>query len=80
MYHRTDDQVYYGLAGLFYIDDKDSLSIGLPTEYGVDDIPLVLQDRAFNQDGTLRYVDNRHGRMMGMKGVPCWSTVLYALH
>jgi blue copper oxidase len=68
MYHRTGIQVYYGLAGLFYIDDEPSNALGLPSTYGIDDIPLVLQDRSFNQDGSLRYLGSMHDRMMGMMG------------
>jgi FtsP/CotA-like multicopper oxidase with cupredoxin domain len=68
MYHRTGIQVYYGLAGLFYIDDPRSDALDLPSEYGVDDIPLVLQDRSFNEDGSFRYASSMHDRMMGMMG------------
>lgn len=67
-WHRTGAQVYQGLAGLFYIDDDLSAALDLPNEYGVDDIPLVLQDRSFNSDGSFRYVDNMHQRMSGMLG------------
>lgn len=68
MYHRTGIQVYQGLAGLFYVEDEETHELGLPSEYGVDDIPLVLQDRAFNRDGSLRYSNSMHDRMMGMMG------------
>jgi len=68
MYHRTGIQVYYGLAGLFYIDDPRSNALNLPSDYGVDDIPLVLQDRSFNEDGSFRYASSMHDRMMGMMG------------
>lgn len=68
MYHRTGIQVYQGLAGLFYIDDEQADSLNLPSEYGIDDIPLVLQDRAFNRDGTFRYASSMHDRMNGMMG------------
>ena len=43
--HQTGRQVWQGLAGLFIIDDDESLKSGLPNEYGVDDIPVVIQDR-----------------------------------
>jgi FtsP/CotA-like multicopper oxidase with cupredoxin domain len=66
--HRTGIQVYFGLAGLLYIDDEHSKSLDLPSTYGVDDIPLVLQDRSFNQDGSLLYLGSMHDRMMGMMG------------
>ena len=55
MLHETGRQVYQGLAGLIYVEDDASSALELPSTYGVDDIPLVLQDRAFNADGSFRY-------------------------
>ena len=54
----TATQVYKGLAGLFYIDDEVSESLNIPKEYGVNDIPLVIQDRSFNDDGSFLYETN----------------------
>ena len=68
LHQYTGAQVYQGLAGLFYIDDEYSMSLDIPKTYGVDDIPLVIQDRNFNSDGSLRYVSNMHERMVGMQG------------
>jgi Putative multicopper oxidases len=51
-YPSTAEQVIKGLAGLFLIDDEESDALGLPSHWGVDDIPLVLQDRRFNADGS----------------------------
>ena len=68
MLHRTGIQVYYGLAGLFYIDEKDTESLNLPSKYGIDDIPLILQDRSFNRDGSFRYLGSMHDRMIGAMG------------
>jgi blue copper oxidase len=44
--------VIKGLAGLLVIDDEESDALGLPSRWGVDDIPLILQDRRFNADGS----------------------------
>ena len=55
MVPRSGYQIYHGLAGLIYVDDEESARLDLPTDYGVDDVPLVLQDRAFNPDGSLTY-------------------------
>lgn len=66
--HQTGAQVYHGLAGLFIIDDEGSQKLGLPQEYGVDDIPCTIQDRRFNRDGSLSYIGSMHDRMMGMEG------------
>jgi bilirubin oxidase len=43
----TARQVHAGLAGFFLIEDENSLTLGLPNTYGVDDIPLAVQDRTF---------------------------------
>ncbi len=48
----TAAHVYRGLAGLWIVDDENSN--GLPSDYGIDDIPLVIQDRNFDDDGSLR--------------------------
>ncbi|MBI5341536.1 MAG: multicopper oxidase domain-containing protein [Mycolicibacterium rufum] len=47
----TEKHVYRGLAGLFIVDDDPQ--VDLPHEYGVDDIPLILQDRRFTGAGAL---------------------------
>ncbi|GKU27587.1 multicopper oxidase mco [Clostridium folliculivorans] len=54
----TATQVYSGLAGLFYVDDEISKNLNIPKEYGVNDIPLVIQDRSFNKDGSFKYDTN----------------------
>jgi FtsP/CotA-like multicopper oxidase with cupredoxin domain len=51
----TRDHVNRGLAGLFILDDPDNPASGeLPHEYGVDDIPLIVQDRNISDSGELR--------------------------
>lgn len=53
----TAQQVYRGLAGMFLIDDEtntDLATLGLPTAYGRDDIPVIIQDKTLNRDGTLQ--------------------------
>ncbi len=70
--HQTGRQVYHGLAGLFIIDDEGSDQLGLPSDYGIDDIPCTIQDRRFNRNGSLNYLSRMPDRMMGMQG----STVL----
>ncbi|MGI5211690.1 multicopper oxidase family protein [Plantactinospora sp. CA-290183] len=47
----TEQHVYRGLAGMFILDDDESARLDLPRRYGVDDIPLIVQDRAFESDG-----------------------------
>lgn len=52
---QTGEQIYRGLAGLFYIDDPAAGVADLPDDYGVDDVPVVVQDKSFTPDGSLDY-------------------------
>lgn len=65
---KTAEHVYQGLAGLLIIEDEESQKLDLPKNYGVDDIPLVLQDRFFDRNGQLYYNPSMHQTMMGYKG------------
>jgi len=51
----TAEQVYKGLAGLLYIEDEHSDNLNLPDDYGINDFPVLLQDRSFTQIGELDY-------------------------
>jgi FtsP/CotA-like multicopper oxidase with cupredoxin domain len=51
---RTGDHVYRGVAGMFLLDDA-GVPASLPDDYGVDDIPLVVQDKKFTDDGQLDF-------------------------
>lgn len=44
-------QTYRGLVGMWIIEDSDSQKTKLPNKYGVNDIPLILQDIQLNRDG-----------------------------
>jgi FtsP/CotA-like multicopper oxidase with cupredoxin domain len=46
----TAEHVYRGVAGMFILDDPTASALDLPATYGVDDIPLIVQDRSF-KDG-----------------------------
>jgi FtsP/CotA-like multicopper oxidase with cupredoxin domain len=59
---RTADHVHRGVAGLFLLDDPEAPS-SLPSDYGVDDIPVILQDKRIDDDGSLD------------TGTPLFSTV-----
>ena len=40
----TMDHVSRGLAGMFILDDPAERALGLPSEYGVDDLPVIVTD------------------------------------
>ncbi|MDR3433643.1 MAG: multicopper oxidase CueO [Rouxiella aceris] len=54
--HQTSGyQVAMGLAGLVLIEDEESDKIPLPSRWGVDDIPVILQDKRLNTAGQIDY-------------------------
>jgi len=57
-HHDTARQVYMGLTGMIIVDDGSDALLGLPRTFGIDDLPLVLQDRSFGSDGSIEY-DNK---------------------
>ncbi|WP_320178368.1 multicopper oxidase domain-containing protein [Roseovarius pacificus] len=64
----TARQVYEGLAGMFIIDDEFSGNLGLPDDYGNDDIPLILQERRFDSSGRFGYNPRMPDLMHGYFG------------
>ena len=67
-HRRAGPQVYHGLAGPIIVRDDEGRTDSLPHEYGIDDVPLIVQDRAFGSDGRLIYARSMHDIMMGMRG------------
>jgi len=64
---RTGPQVYYGLAGLMLISDDEESALGLPS--GEFDIPLIIQDRTFNEHNQFDYLPRgQFDRMAGFLG------------
>lgn len=70
---KTAEHVYRGLAGMIIVEDDNSQSLELPNQYGVDDIPLVLQDRVFDSSGQLNYSPSMMEIMRGYRGTT-WLT------
>ena len=67
--HKTAPHVYQGLAGCIIIEDDESRALDVPQRYGIDDIPLVLQDRFFSADKTaLVYAPSNMQLNMGYVG------------
>jgi FtsP/CotA-like multicopper oxidase with cupredoxin domain len=62
----TEKHVYRGLAGMFIVDDADTPAGGMPSRYGVDDIPVIVQDKDFGSDGEL--ILENDGNEIGLLG------------
>lgn len=52
---KTGHQVAMGLAGLVLIEDTESRQLMLPKQWGIDDVPLIIQDKRFSADGQIDY-------------------------
>jgi blue copper oxidase len=66
MHEMTLDQVTKGQAGMIIIRDTVEQQLNLPRTYGLDDIPVVLQDREF--DGSYQLQTPPLGSLMVING------------
>src|SRR3954453_9444482 len=74
--HHTAENVYMGLAAQYHLTDDVEKNLTIPK--GVYDIPLMLGDAAFAENGALLWDDNSHSGIYGdvilVNGVP-WPTM-----
>lgn len=59
-------QLYRGLAGFWLIEDEQSKKANLPNKYGVNDIPLILQDQLLNKEG-VQVLDKNTPQFVGKR-------------
>lgn len=66
----TAKQAYFGLAGIFMVEDEDEMALrnALQLEPGITELPLLIQDKQFNSAGALTYASNPMQQMMGQLG------------
>lgn len=62
----TARQVYSGLAGLLIVSDDQEQDLNLPSDD--HDVPLVIQDRSFDEQNQLAYSAHMMQRMQGFLG------------
>ena len=55
LHMHTNEQVVNGIAGLIIVRDSNERTLNLPRTYGVDDIPLIIQTKAFNSNKQFIY-------------------------
>ena len=66
--HKTASQVYKGLAGLIYLEDEQSENLNIPKTYGIDDFPIVIQDKKLTKNGELSYSTTHMEKIHGKSG------------
>ena len=64
----TARQVYSGLAGMMIVSDGGDRERGIPATYGIDDLPIVLQDKRFGRSGAVVYEPDMMDIMHGFQG------------
>ncbi|MGY5958431.1 multicopper oxidase CueO [Kosakonia sp. BK9b] len=52
---KTGRQVAMGLAGLVLIEDDTLRQLRLPQQWGIDDVPVIVQDKKFTPQGQIDY-------------------------
>jgi blue copper oxidase len=56
---RTSEQVYLGMVGLFYVWDEEEEMAVPGASSGENELPIIIQDRAFDSQNQLLYQPNR---------------------
>jgi bilirubin oxidase len=50
LHESTESQVTLGAAGFIIVKDQEEAALELPRDYGIDDFPLLIQSRAFDEN------------------------------
>ncbi|MEM7332673.1 MAG: multicopper oxidase domain-containing protein [Chloroflexota bacterium] len=64
---KTAHHVHAGLAGIYLIEDENSQALDLPKAYGVNDIPIIVQDRSFTDGKMNHYAVNEQQLENGLR-------------
>ncbi len=67
---KAGEQTWRGMNGLFIVEDdeSDKLARELGVQFGITDVPLVIQDRTIERSGEMAYSDNPKRQFHGMSG------------
>lgn len=63
--NHTAQQVYNGLAGMWLVEDEIGKTLPIPNHYGVDDFPVVIQDKRLDNFGSPVYSEPGSGGFVG---------------
>lgn len=58
LHHKTNEHVSKGLSAFIIVRDNDEAALAIPRTYGVDDIPLVLQTKDFDNTNQIMAMSN----------------------
>jgi bilirubin oxidase len=61
----TQRQVGMGMAGLVLLHDDVERALPLPRDYGIDDVPVIVQDVQFDKGGAILFEDSEFAGTLG---------------
>jgi len=64
LHEKTDEHVSKGIAGMIIVREPEEAALALPRSYGVDDIPIVLQTKDFDEEGQIVVHSNQDDVVM----------------
>jgi bilirubin oxidase len=64
LHHKTNEHVSKGLAGMILVRDSTEAQLSLPRNYGIDDIPLVIQTKDFDNNNQIVVHSNSDDNVM----------------
>lgn len=69
LHEKTNEHVSKGAAGMIIIRDEEEAALALPRTYGIDDIPMILQSKAFNASWQIEFGGGTVDDVMLVNGV-----------
>ncbi|MCG8710408.1 cell division protein FtsP [Brenneria sp. 4F2] len=63
--NRMAPHIYNGLVGLWLVEDSTAKSLPIPNHYGVDDFPLIIQDKRLDSFGVPIYSPSGNDGFVG---------------
>jgi bilirubin oxidase len=64
LHSQTDKHVSLGIAGLIIVQDAEEAALELPRTYGVDDFPVVIQTKDFDENNQIVHHSNSDDVLM----------------
>lgn len=69
LHEKTNEHVSKGAAGMIIIRDEEEAALALPRTYGIDDIPMILQSKAFDASWQIEFGGGTVDDVMLVNGV-----------
>ncbi len=70
LHEMTQEQLTKGIGGFIIVNDDEESALALPRTYGVDDIPLMLTSRRYDNSNAFVFTNTAYGDYMLTNGTP----------